>query len=393
MRTDLMRTILRLFVLLLAVSHSFAADSYLGGKASVTTLHPLTNYFVVVLGDHDLALVRKINPVEVLTLLKSSTNWNAIANSGGIGTNQQSFGTHLFHSLLFVPSGGAIVNSNSGYRRRVAEFDSNQQLSPVTEVDDTEIRYLDGVTSSIQGQLNAKASTTAVSNLEGATNGLTTRATNLEGSTNGLTTRATNLEGATNGLTARATNLEGATNGLTTRATNLEGATNGLNARMTNNPAYGVGSITVTNHAEFRNGNTNFVYLKAAPTNNVMVTNLLGTVHVAASAVIVFDANQAHDWNVTNRISAATTIVITNTADGQTINWRMLGEASGGSSRVVTIIPHLGQLIADEDDFSVALATSTSLTLTNGNGLEGSWSVRRQNGTNTAGKVTRQHKG
>lgn len=131
---------------------------------------------------------------------------------------------------------------------------------------------------------------------------------------------------------------------------------------------------------------------KVAPTNNVTVTNLSGLVHASSASVIVIDANQSHEWTITNRITAATTLVFTNGADGQTINVNLLGEVSGGTSRVISLVPHTGTLIADEDDFSVAPATSSSFTLTNGNGAEISWRLRRLNGTNIAGKVTRQFK-
>lgn len=131
---------------------------------------------------------------------------------------------------------------------------------------------------------------------------------------------------------------------------------------------------------------------KVAPTNSVTVTNLTGLVHASSASVIVIDANQSHEWTITNRVTAATTLVFTNGADGQTINVNLLGEVSGGTSRVISLVPHTGTLIADEDDFSVALATSASFTLTNGNGAEISWRIRRLNGTNTAGKLTRQFK-
>jgi hypothetical protein len=165
--------------------------------------------------------------------------WITNSSGGGVGsanlqTNPTHFGASLVLTLkdgleltnpvsrgtMFFPSGSSgIVNSNSGYRRRVAEWDSNQLLAPVDEVDDVEIRYLDGVTSAIQTQFGT----------------LGTRATNLEGATNGLTTRVTNLDGATNGLTTRATALE-------TRASNLEGATNGLTIGTSNNVQIAAGS-------------------------------------------------------------------------------------------------------------------------------------------------------
>lgn len=139
-------------------------------------------------------------------------------------------------------------------------------------------------------------------------------------------------------------------------------------------------------------GSSGSTYYIDSVTNNVAVTNLFGIAHQSSAAVIEIDANDSHDWVITNRITAATTLVITNTADGQDISIRVIGEASGGTDRTLTLVPQLGHLIADEDDYSQALATSSSLTLTNGNAVEISWAVRRMNGTNVAGKISRQFK-
>jgi hypothetical protein len=200
-----------------------------------------------------------------------------ITNSGGgvgsanLQTNPTHFGASLVLTLkdgleltnlvsrgtMFFPSGSSgIVNSNSGYRRRVAEWDSNQLLAPVDEVDDVEIRYLDGVTSAIQTQFGT----------------LGTRATNLEGATNGLTTRVTNLAGATNGLTTRATALE-------TRASNLEGATNGLTIGTSNNVQIAAGSS---------------ISVSSAGSSGVMT-------HTIASTALVTNVTSLSASNVTSK--------------------------------------------------------------------------------------------
>jgi len=134
------------------------------------------------------------------------------------------------------------------------------------------------------------------------------------------------------------------------------------------------------------------VKISAVPNLSVSVTNIVGLLHKAAASVIEIDANSAHSVSVTSRVSAATSIVMTNTADGQELNVTVLGEASGGTSRVVTVIPHTGQLAANLDDYSVALAANVSFTLTNGNAVEISDKVDRINGTNVHKIVTRQFK-
>lgn len=131
------------------------------------------------------------------------------------------------------------------------------------------------------------------------------------------------------------------------------------------------------------------VYLKPAA-GSVLITNLVGLIHKSVGAVVELDANAANKFTITNRVTQATTLVFTNTADGQEISVTMLGEASGGAARVITLVPQLGHLVSDLDTFGAALATSSSITLTNGNAVEINWQVRRLNGTNIASKITRQ---
>jgi hypothetical protein len=68
----------------------------------------------------------------------------------------------------------------------------------------------------------------------------------------------------------------------------------------------------------------------------------------------------------------------------------VIGNAS--TSYTVTTIPNTGILVANLNDFSAALATSVSETLTNGNALEWSAKIHRVNGTNVMGYVSRQFK-
>ncbi len=157
-------------------------------------------------------------------------------------------------------------------------------------------------------------------------------------------------------------------------------ATNGVST-------YGPGSGSMTLFASNR---VQLVSLVGSPTNNILVTNYLGVVHVAAASVLALDCNQSANWSQTNRATGAQTIVVTNGADGQELSMIIPGEASGGTSRVMTFIANTGQLVADEDTFGTALATSKALTLTNGNFVEMRDTVRRVNGTNVHFIATRQ---
>lgn len=130
---------------------------------------------------------------------------------------------------------------------------------------------------------------------------------------------------------------------------------------------------------------------KAAP-GSTLVTNIVGLLETNSAAVLSLNFNSAHEVSITNGITAATTLVGSNGWAGQKMSFVMLGEAAGGTDRVVTIVPHLGDLVANENSFGAAVATTYSETLTNGNFMEGNIMIRRMNGTNTWFLATRQGK-
>jgi hypothetical protein len=163
----------------------------------------------------------------------------------------------------------------------------------------------------------------------------------------------------------------------------------------------GTGDTNVFNNFPVLHGATNegnFVLLPSSGSVNVLksaassssVTNIIGLVHKTYASVVELDFNAAAKFSITNRVTAATSLILTNGSDGQDLSAFMVGEASGGTARVITIQPQLGHLVANEDAFGVGLATSFSFTLTNGNAAEISASIRRLNGTNIMGVVTRQ---
>jgi hypothetical protein len=180
-----------------------------------------------------------------------------------------------------------------------------------------------------------------------------------------------------------------------TRLDNLDGSTNALNAK-TNfvNVNVSEGLTTRTFRATSATfGGSPTVTVSGAPTNNVTTTNLLGTIHQTAAATLTWDGTQGRRYAVTNRIGAATTVVVTNFVGAQNIRGKILGEASGGTSRVVTFVFTTVTLVGNLNDFSAALALeSISETLTNGNALEFDADFDQLNGTNVASVVTRQFK-
>lgn len=132
------------------------------------------------------------------------------------------------------------------------------------------------------------------------------------------------------------------------------------------------------------------VYFATTATNNVLQTNWLGIVQAAAASVLEAAFNQFSELVVTQRISAATTITLTNGSPAYaSMSITVLGEASGGSSRNVTLVANTGQLIANLD-VATALATSYTFALPAGNGVEISDEIRQLNGTNVHKIITRQ---
>ena len=135
--------------------------------------------------------------------------------------------------------------------------------------------------------------------------------------------------------------------------------------------------------------NGNGATMQAANSNSVTVTNVVGLLHKASAAVIVLDCNDGNTFQITNQLGQATSLIVTNLAQGQIIT--ISGDADG-TSRVVTIIPKLGYLVRDFDTFGVAAAANKAITATNGNTFEISIAAKWSFGTNFADTITRQAK-
>jgi hypothetical protein len=153
-----------------------------------------------------------------------------------------------------------------------------------------------------------------------------------------------------------------------------------------------IGSGTGTPVLQLFATNNNAVVMGIAISNSVMITNLVGLLHKAYASVVVLDCNHGNRFAFTNRaVTANTTLVLTNLAQGQEINITMLGE-SAANDRTVTVVPQLGYLVSDLDAFGVAVALNKSFTLTNNNGVEISALATYEIGTNWCNVVTRQYK-
>lgn len=163
--------------------------------------------------------------------------------------------------------------------------------------------------------------------------------------------------------------------------------------------AAAIGTLTVTNEisligdgsepgeVQLFGTNNNAVVLRAANSNSVPITNVVGLLHKASASVIVLDCNHGNRFQVTNRLGQGTTFVVTNLAQGQEI---IIKGSADGTSRSVTVVPQLGYLVRDFDAFGVAAALNKAITATNGNTFEINIAAAWEHGTNWADVVTRQ---
>jgi hypothetical protein len=150
--------------------------------------------------------------------------------------------------------------------------------------------------------------------------------------------------------------------------------------------------VYLTNGVIFTATNGNHVGLAAAKSNALPVTNFVGVVQMSAATALFFDASGCGEWAVTNRLGANTIAVVTNTVAGKSLTGTVIGEISGGTSRTFTLQPDAGHLVANLDDLAAPLATSFTVTVTNGYALEWSDEIRKLNGTNVHKIATRQFK-
>jgi hypothetical protein len=431
-----MKTLRLLFLLLGALTARAASDvTIYTGDNSTNTLG--TNSFALIVwdGSDGLGRIYRMPREAMLTnltalglastnLLESVSNVVASLAIANDTTTSNALRTTFIANDTTTSNGlysliGSATSGTNFHHIRVTNdiYAAGSVLIPAADADsvvitDSNKKLTTGPTTAAALALIANLSTDAearLDNLDGSTNALNakTNFVNLNAS-EGITSRtaratAIRLTGST-ASRAVVLNASGDLTNATTTAAEIEhvsGVTSAIQTQFNAKAGTNANGTINMNRLESGFGSfTNGVELGAspsanllgAPTNSVPITNLLGLVHLSSASVLAIDANQSHHWSVTNPVAAPTSLVITNTADGQELSIYVKGEVSGGTSRVITLIPHTGQLIVDEDDFSVAPATSSSFTLTNGNTAEIRIAVRRLNGTNTLGKVHRQFK-
>lgn len=107
-------------------------------------------------------------------------------------------------------------------------------------------------------------------------------------------------------------------------------------------------------------------------------------VQVAYASTIEIDqtVGQAVVWSVTNRMAGNVSLVLTNPISSRQLRINLIGEASGGTDRAVTLIPDTSSLAVNLDKFAQSKTNSLVFTLTNKNAAEISIETSRLNGTN-----------
>lgn len=160
----------------------------------------------------------------------------------------------------------------------------------------------------------------------------------------------------------------------------------GVNTNRPQAAVHVVGDIAMTGAAQP-------VHLATTATNNILQTNWLGTVNVAAASVIEAAFNLFGEINQTNRMTAAQTITLTNGTEGyRRMRGVIPGEAAGGASRNAVFVAHTGQLIIDLDDSTAVPAVSKTVAIPAGNVLEWDVELKPFGFTNFLFFVSRQAK-
>lgn len=146
--------------------------------------------------------------------------------------------------------------------------------------------------------------------------------------------------------------------------------------------AAAVGNLTVTNTIEqlgdgttpgshtLYGTNNNGVAFKAAISNSVPVTNVVGLVHKAYAAYIAVNCNLEQDVHITNRIAGNVIVDWLNAAQGQTLKLRLHGAAATGSDYFVTNTFPSGWLVANQSSNTAPLAVQLPVSVLDGTGAE-----------------------
>lgn len=180
--------------------------------------------------------------------------------------------------------GDTTLSGSSGITaNRVMYLDISKKIQTSATVTDTELGYLDNVTSSIQTQLDSKV--------------------------------------ATNGTAVIATGTLVATNGVT------------------------IPGSTSPGELQLNGTNGNAAVIRAAASNSIPVTNVVGLIHRAAAAYIAVDCNREQDVQITNRLTGNTIVNWQNAAQGQTYQLRVSG-ASGSDYFVTNLFPSSWAVVA-----------------------------------------------
>lgn len=150
-------------------------------------------------------------------------------------------------------------------------------------------------------------------------------------------------------------------------AQNIDGATYSL-TNVGSIEQVGDGS-TPGSHTLYGTNNVGVAF-KAAISNSVPVTNVVGLVHKAYAAYIAVNCNLEQDVHITNRIAGNVIVDWLNAAQGQTLKLRLHGAASGGTDYFVTNTFPSGWLAANQSSNTAPLAVQLPVSVLDGTGAE-----------------------
>lgn len=129
-------------------------------------------------------------------------------------------------------------------------------------------------------------------------------------------------------------------------------------------------SSTAPGELTLRATNTLPYILRAANSNAVSVTNIVGLIQKANAVYQPMDCNFGNEFQVTNRIAQNTVVDWQNLAQGQEVSLRVSGAASGGTDFYITNIFPTSWMVADQSTNASVFGTTLTMFVGAGKGVE-----------------------
>lgn len=176
--------------------------------------------------------------------------------------------------------------------------------------------------------------------------------------------------------------------------TNLTTWTNtGFYGRLRVEVVHSTGNVTLASDVAINfgrpffvaQGDTNFMTIESFGDGRVIGTlsHEPAEVNTAYASVVEIDqaVGQAVVWNITNRVTGNLSLILTNPVSSRHLKINVIGEATSGTDRTVTLIPHTGSFVVNREN-TTARTNSYQFTLQDGYAANIELDTTRLSGTN-----------